>query len=60
MSLAPSAARIALSIIAACEFGPFSTASRASSAVSFQCHVSSNASICALDRSPEGEANSTL
>ncbi len=60
MSFSPSAVRIAFSMIAASEWPLVSTSSKARSAVSFQCQVSSKASICACDCSPLGALNSTL
>jgi hypothetical protein len=60
MSFSPSAERIARSMIEASECGPVTTSSKARSALSFQCQVSSNASICACDPSPDGALNRTL
>jgi hypothetical protein len=39
---------------------PRTTSPNACSALSFQCQVSSNASICAADSDPDGPLNSTL
>ena len=60
MSFSPSAERIAFSMIAASEWPPDITSSKARSADSFQCQVLSNASICACDCAPLGALNSTL
>jgi hypothetical protein len=57
MSFSPSAERIARRLIAASECGPVTTSSKARSADSFQCQVSSKASICACDPSPEGASS---
>ena len=52
--------RMARSISAASVLPLVITPSKARSAASFQCHVSSNASICAFDPSPVGAWNRTL
>jgi hypothetical protein len=60
MSLSPRKLRIARSIVAAAALPDRMTSPNASSALSFQCHVSSNASICAALSVPDGPLNSTL
>jgi hypothetical protein len=52
--------RMARSISAASVWPLCMTSSKACSALSFQCQVSSNASIYAFDCSPVGERNRTL
>jgi hypothetical protein len=52
--------RMAWSICAASVWPFLSTSLKARSAVSFQCHLSSNASICARACSPVGALNRTL
>jgi len=59
MSLSPRNDRIALSIVAAA-LAERTTAPKASSAESFQCQVSSKASICAADARPCGPLKRTL
>jgi hypothetical protein len=60
MSLSRRNERNARSISAACALPDCITSSKARSAASFQCQVSSNASICAGLGSPEGARNRTL
>ena len=60
MSLSPRKLRIARSIVLAAALPPRITSPNAASALSFQCQVSSNASICAALSLPVGPLNSTL
>ena len=60
MSFLPKNERMARNMSAALVFPDRSTSSNARSASCPQCQVSSNASICACDRTPPGERNSTL
>ena len=60
MSFSPKNARNDRSISATRVLPLVITKSKAASAWSFQCQVSSNASICAWECSPVGDLNSTL
>jgi hypothetical protein len=60
MSFSPRNRRIARSSSKAELLPLFITSSKAASALSFQCQVSSNASICASESCPSGPLNSTL
>ncbi len=60
MSLSPRKLRMARSMVAALALPDRITSAKADSALSFQCQVSSNASICAVLSVPCGPLNSTL